>query len=196
MEADAQTLLGGTEEDLAVSRSIKNQKSSERNDWITPPDVIARVKTLLGRIELDPASSPSANKVIGAERFYSLETNEDGLELPWEGRVYCNPPYGRGVTNKWVDRFLSESFLAGVLLVNATPGSSWFKGLWNHPVCFTDKRIQFLHADTLEPRSSPTHSNAIVFRVNDEVLRKSSYQFWRHFEHMFGDLGHIVFPER
>lgn len=66
--------------------------SSASNEHMSPEAVAkASVKTL-GRIDLDPASSPLANKVIGAEQFFTFMDN--GLKREWHGNVFLNPPGG------------------------------------------------------------------------------------------------------
>lgn len=47
-------------------------------------------RATLGGIDLDPASDEVANRTIRASRYYSAQ----GRDLPWHGRVFCNPPGG------------------------------------------------------------------------------------------------------
>lgn len=67
----------------------------------SPPEVIEFARRLMGRIDLDPASSPYWNQFVRAERYYTKEQN--GLFLPWEGCVFCNPPGDK--TGRLVQRF-------------------------------------------------------------------------------------------
>src|SRR5262245_11281011 len=55
--------------------------------WLTPPYVLQP----RGKFDLDPCA-PIARPWPTAERHYTILDN--GLALPWEGRVWCNPPYG------------------------------------------------------------------------------------------------------
>jgi phage N-6-adenine-methyltransferase len=43
-----------------------------------------------GGFNLDVAASHRNAKCA---RYYTLEDGDDGLDLPWLGRVWCNPPY-------------------------------------------------------------------------------------------------------
>jgi site-specific DNA-methyltransferase (adenine-specific) len=55
-----------------------------------------------GRFTLDPAAQPDNAK---APRWYTPEDN--GLQQPWHGRVWLNPPYGRTV-GQWLAKAVSE----------------------------------------------------------------------------------------
>lgn len=73
--------------------------SSETNEHYTRPDTVALVRAVLGDIDLDPASSAEANKVIRAREYFTSRTN--GLDREWGGRVFLNPPGGQlGLSKK------------------------------------------------------------------------------------------------
>lgn len=60
----------------------------------------------LGGFTLDVAAAPHNTK---CERFYTRE--DDGLNQPWWGRVWCNPPYsdcGAWVRKAWAEWERSE----------------------------------------------------------------------------------------
>ena len=66
----------------------QNSGSRQRpTRWLTPTPVVQA----LGEFDLDPCGAPDHDL---ARRTYLLEHGEDGLVLPWEGRVWLNPPYG------------------------------------------------------------------------------------------------------
>ncbi len=67
--------------------------------WLTPPGLIEA----LGPFDLDPCAAPDPKPWPTARRHYTLGRGEDGLMLPWEGLVFCNPPYGPQ-TGKWLGR--------------------------------------------------------------------------------------------
>jgi site-specific DNA-methyltransferase (adenine-specific) len=78
-----------------MSRLNAGLMSSERGDWETPQSFFDLVDDEFG-FTLDAAASASNAKCAD---FY--DTTRDGLMRPWEGVVWCNPPYGRGI-DEWV----------------------------------------------------------------------------------------------
>jgi ParB family chromosome partitioning protein len=57
----------------------------------TPSWLVAAARQVLGDIDLDPASSKQANKVVKANAFFTKQT--DGLKRCWRGRIFLNPPF-------------------------------------------------------------------------------------------------------
>lgn len=92
---------------------------AETVDWFTPPWIFERLGL---RFDLDPCAPAGGLPWIPAERFYSLP--DDGLDLPWSGRVWCNPPYGKD-TGKWLARLAAHG--DGVALVFARTDAEWFQ---------------------------------------------------------------------
>lgn len=66
--------------------------SSESCEHITPPEEVERARELLGGIDFDPCSHPTANAIVGAAQFIALPRN--GLRARWRGRCLVNPPGG------------------------------------------------------------------------------------------------------
>ena len=59
------------------------------DDWATPPAFVRRLEREFGTFEIDPCAAN--RRVAKAVVFYTPE--QDGLRKPWNGRVFCNPPY-------------------------------------------------------------------------------------------------------
>jgi hypothetical protein len=141
------------------SQLIQQSLSSEH---YTPSQYLHAAREVLGGIDLDPASCVEANKVIGATTFFSADDN--GLDKPWSGRVWLNPPYGRlagDFAAKFVEEFGAQHITAGIMLVNAhCTDTEWFQPLWDGLLCFTDHRINFYGDDE---RSGSTHGSIFVY---------------------------------
>ena len=58
-----------------------------KEEWLTPPEII----TAFGPFDLDPCA-PVKRPWETATTHYTIA--DDGLMVPWEGLVWCNPPYG------------------------------------------------------------------------------------------------------
>ena len=76
---------------------------SEKMDWGTPEEFLVYLKEELGfEPTLDVAASHHDAK---APAYYTEELN--GLLQPWEGVVWCNPPYGRHIRT-WIEKAIDE----------------------------------------------------------------------------------------
>ena len=104
--------------------------SSASDEWYTPPEYIEMARQVMGGIDCDPASNTTAQSWIQAPVWYGIEDN--GLEQPWHGRTWLNPPYGSGMqqwTSKAIDSYTSGAVNQAVLLVRPAPGSRWYQEL-------------------------------------------------------------------
>ena len=91
------------------------------NEYYTPPNIFEALGLCF---DLDPCS-PTEGSYVPAKKAYSLPF--DGLNAPWEGLVWVNPPYSN--PKPWIEKWLNHK--NGLLLV---PGSksNWRQSLWNH----------------------------------------------------------------
>lgn len=100
-----------------------NGARDDVDDRWTPPEVFDPLHTRF-RFTLDVAAS-AENTKTGA--FYTHQDN--GLALPWQGRVWCNPPYSNiqgWVTKAWSAMLNGEAEVVVMLLpANRTEQSWW-----------------------------------------------------------------------
>jgi phage N-6-adenine-methyltransferase len=126
--------------------------SDDSYEWFTPAEYVEAAKQVMGNIDLDPASSDEANKIIKASRFYTIE--DDGLTQPWFGNVFLNPPYNMPYVEKFVDRAVDEyengNIECAIVLINNATDTKWFHRLLNYPLCLVKGRIRFLSDDGVE----------------------------------------------
>lgn len=142
--------------------------SSASDEWYTPPEYIELARAVLGGIDIDPASSETAQEWIQATTWYALR--DDGLTQPWVGRLWLNPPYGAQIgqwTQKTIAAYDSGELSAGMLLVRPAPGSAWYQALAGRFACCTPhKRIRFIDASG-KVQTSPVHGNAFFYLGGD-----------------------------
>lgn len=84
----------------------------KRTNWGAPPDLFFGLEREFG-FTLDPAPR---------------NPDFDGLAISWHNeRVFCNPPYGRGI-EKWLTKGIEEPEIA-VFLLFARTDTGWFHDL-------------------------------------------------------------------
>jgi hypothetical protein len=151
------------------SQPMQLLASARRDNWRTPPRYLEAARAVLGEIDLDPASSEVANQTVKATRYFTRE--DDGLSQPWQGRVFCNPPYGKSANQsnqglfaaKLVAEYEAGRVRAAILLVNLYYGYEWFAPLRERPMCLVDHRICFIDPATSEEGDEAKASSAFIY---------------------------------
>lgn len=118
-----------------------NANGPGADEWLTPPGIIKA----LGPFDLDPCSPGDRRPWDTAARHYALP--DDGLALPWNGRVWLNPPYGRE-TFRWLER-LAGHWCGLALIFARTETVGFHRWVWQeaNSVFFFKGRLKFHRVD-------------------------------------------------
>ena len=136
--------------------------NSGNTEWYTPPPIIEAARNVMGSIDLDPASCYEANKIVKATEYYDSEDN--GLTLRWEGNIWLNPPYSRGLVKMFIETLLISEYDQAIVLVNNSTETTWAQSLLerSEAMCFVKGRISFLSsADDVGARKKGLQGSVI-----------------------------------
>ena len=109
------------------------------DDYYTPAYVF---EALAVEFDLDVCAPFGGVPWLPAKRHLSLL--EDGLVTPWEGRVWCNPPFSR--IHPWLDKLLDHGNAIALL---PTSKGIWFRKAWDGAdgVLHPWKEIRFINSN-------------------------------------------------
>ena len=157
------------------SRAWRVQHSSDRSTWRTPNHIFRAIDADFG-FDLDAAAC-KASRLCAA--YYGPDhrrkARRDALSANWvleNGAVpaaaFVNPPYGRNLTNKWVETAWENSRkMVVVALVMACTETVWWRTwAWRaDEIRLVQSRIKFVDPDLGTPvGGAPKGSAIVVFR--------------------------------
>lgn len=167
-------------------QSMEIQVSSNESCWITPPEIIADITYVLDGIDLDPASSLSANDIVCANRIFTVA--DDMLKQDLTCRtLFMNPPFGKiknqskaGIFSLYVlnQYRLGKIKEGGVILTMSRHGYDWFEDLLDLTVSATlKKRLRFINPKTMKQGGQAKTAQTLLCFGNDKIINRFYERF-------------------
>jgi ParB family chromosome partitioning protein len=152
-------------------------------------------REVMGGIDLDPASCEEANKTVGATHFFTREDGENVFHIPWDGRVFLNPPgpvkgdkTTKGIVNRfweklveeWKDGRVTQAVFVCFSIEQLQTLQNTLYSPFQFFICVPKKRVAFTGSG-----SSPCHGNAIIWLPGDRCSNPTQC-FFRVFDKIGG----------
>jgi hypothetical protein len=140
----------------------------DRDRYCTPPPIARRIRRQwrMGA-DTDPCYDPQGARL--AQTLYDIRQGQDGLVLPWYGKVWLNPPYSAPAP--WLKR-AALHYLRGhgevLAIVNVQSATRyWHQWVWPvaTAICFLDHRVDFLYEGV--PEKGNRDQQAILYYGDD-----------------------------
>ena len=155
-------------------------------EWYTPVEYVNAARSVMGSIDLDPASSVLAQQTIQATTYHTIHDN--GLVQPWKGTVWLNPPYAAKLISPFVDKLIanleSREVTQAIMLTHCNSDTAWYHRAWGvcSAFCQTRGRVRFYNMNGKS--NSPTHGHVFIY-FGRRVKR---------FENVFSKFGAVSSP--
>lgn len=177
---------------MQVFTSKASKDDPTKDEAGTPEAILTLGRLVLGRYDLDPASSEVFNRTVRAAVYYTRE--DDGLrpQQPWGRRdtplrLWLNPPFLQ--TEAFLLRLIAEieagTVEGALVLVNSNVGYQWYeRAVDRWPAVQLRQRLTFLKADGTPHRGEHKKGQTIML-AGCPQLRPAFYG-------LFGRYGRIV----
>lgn len=140
--------------------NFEGKTETGKDEWLTPPYIIED----LGPFDLDPCSP--INRPWSTAKKH-LTKIDDGLSSEWQGRVWCNPPYGREA-HKWLEKCAKHGD-AIVMIFARTETKMFFNWVWPcaTAVLFLKSRPRFYHVTGEECRTNMPGAPSVLIAYGE-----------------------------
>lgn len=180
------------------SHQLINQTSSDV-EYYTPVEIVEAARRVMGGIDLDPASSENANRIVRAAQIYTAY--DSGLERGWPGKIWMNHPFGRAeetceivcekkIKNKkhvchdydlygnaaWINYLEGEYLAARTVeahcITYACTSEAWFQPLMKRPQCYLTPRTNYRLPDGTIKKGVSKGSVVTYYGTNLEAFAR------------------------
>jgi hypothetical protein len=136
--------------------SFKASPEVTTDVWLTPPWMLEK----LGAFDLDPCAAPHPRPWRTGKKCYDITKGQNGLSLPWHGRVWLNPPYSNA--DPWVQKMSKHKSGIACLAVKCET-KRWMQYIWPSAMCVAllAPRTMFMTPDGKQSLGI-THQTALV----------------------------------
>lgn len=157
---------------VSVAEDPTRPRWWNNDKWGTPRAFVRQVEHYLDqRFSLDVCASKRMHKCTP---YYTVK--EDGLHSPWNGRVWCNPPYSNPAP--WCRRAAKLTYNGtcplAVLLLPPSVDTQWFHR-WVLPyaeIHFVKDRIAFLDWNGRPMKGTRQGSIVAIYRAGTTDVQK------------------------
>lgn len=166
-------LLASDGSDKTASKAWSYQRQPDgKDEWLTPREILWAVgEGFNGEMfDLDPCA-PIKRPWEMAKKHYTEQDN--GMILPWEGRVWCNPPYKEAAA--WLGRCAEHGNCIAMVFAR-TETRMFFDHVWTaDAVLFLKGRVTFRHVDGSKPKFTGGGPSCLVAwgECNVDALEKA-----------------------
>jgi hypothetical protein len=140
-------------------------------NWITPRWIVEA----LGPFDLDPCAADPRPWDCARHNVTA-----NGLDVPWHGRVWLNPPFDRYVVSRWIQRLADHG--SGIALLHARTEAEWFLPCWRDAtaILFLTRRLHFHHPDGTRAHANSGAPPCLVAFGDEDFarLRQASIKGW------------------
>ncbi len=138
--------------------------NSVENEWYTPSKYIEAARTVMGSIDLDPASCELAQETVQAGQYFTID--DSGLTKEWRGNVWLNPPYSKESVGLFATKLVEETanLSETIVLVNNATDTQWFHEIASvaTAICFVRGRIKFNDKNG-KPANTPVQGQVCIY---------------------------------
>jgi len=142
------------------------QGASKTDTWLTPLWII---EALGGDFDLDPCGF---HKHRTASLIYQLPM--DGLEHPWHGKVWLNPPYSDAKT--WLNKLAVHGHGTALVFNRADTKTMQEHFRKASSVFFIEGRIRFLKEDLSQGGNAGTGSMLLSYGYTPDYLKLKGWK--------------------